>query len=75
MINNKKVCGILQETVTKEKHKYLVVGIGINIIKNPSIKNYPTTNLTELVGKKIDYKLVASLIRSMFEKNLLRYYK
>ena len=75
LINNKKISGILQETITKNNDKYLVVGIGINIIKSPNIKNYPTTNLLELVGKKIDYRLFANLLKSIFEKNILKYYK
>jgi len=75
LINNKKISGILQETITINDNKYLIVGIGVNIIKSPNVKNYPTTNLFELVGKKIDYKLIANLLRSIFEKNILKYYK
>jgi BirA family biotin operon repressor/biotin-[acetyl-CoA-carboxylase] ligase len=75
LINGKKISGILQETITKNNHKYLIVGIGINIIKSPNIRNYPTTNLLELIGKKIDYKLAVNLLRSIFEKNLLKYCK
>ena len=75
LINNKKISGILQETITINDHRYLIVGIGINIVKSPNIKNYPTTNLFELVGKKIDYKLMTNLLRSIFERNILKYYK
>jgi len=75
LINNKKISGILQETITINDHSYLIVGIGINIVKSPNIKNYPTTNLFELVGKKIDYKLMTNLLRSIFERNILKYYK
>ena len=35
LINEKKICGILQETVTKLNKKYLIVGIGINLIRSP----------------------------------------
>ena len=42
LIDKKKVCGILQETISKFDIKYLIVGIGVNLIKNPNIKNYPT---------------------------------
>ena len=52
MINKKKICGILQEKLVKLNKKYLIVGIGINLIKSPLIKNYPTTNLYELLIKK-----------------------
>ena len=75
LINGKKISGILQETMINKNHKFLIVGIGINIVKSPNIKNYPTTNLLEVVGKKIDYNLIANLLRSIFEKNILKYYK
>ena len=73
LINGKKISGILQETMINKNHKFLIVGIGINIVKSPNIKNYPTTNLLEVMGKKIDYNLIANLLRSIFEKNILRY--
>ncbi len=38
-VNNKKICGILQEVITKKKNKYLIVGIGINLVTNPKKKN------------------------------------
>ena len=75
LINNKKISGILQESITINDYRYLIIGIGINIIKSPNIRNYPTTNLFELLGKKIDYKLITNLLRSIFEKNILNYYK
>ena len=34
LINRKKICGILQEKVNKFDKKFLIVGIGINLIKN-----------------------------------------
>ena len=39
LIDKKKICGILQETLFKRNKKYLIVGIGINLIKNPNIVN------------------------------------
>ena len=37
LINGKKISGILQETVIKKNHKFLIVGIGVNIVKSPNI--------------------------------------
>jgi len=53
LIDKKKICGILQETLVKLDKKYLIVGVGINLIKSPYIKNYPTTNLFELINERI----------------------
>jgi len=74
LINKKKISGILQETIIKDDKKYLIVGIGINIIKSPNIIKYPTTNLLEIINKKIDYKLMVSQLKSVFEKNLSKYF-
>ncbi len=52
-VNKKKICGILQETIEKNDIKYLIVGIGVNLIWSPKISSYPTTNLYELTEKKI----------------------
>ena len=52
LINKKKISGILQEIIIKDDKKYLIVGIGINIVKSPNINKYPTTNLLEIGGKK-----------------------
>ena len=52
----KKICGILQETLQKTNITYIVVGVGLNLIKNPNINNYPTTNLLELTNKNVKKK-------------------
>ena len=67
LIDKKKICGILQEKISKLNKKYLIVGIGINLIKNPNIKNYPTTNLTELLNKKIPKNSIEKQIKKIFE--------
>ena len=75
MINKKKICGILQETLNKFDQKYLIVGIGINLVKNPNIKNYPTTNLYELINKKVSNYKLENKIRNIFESKLSKLYK
>ena len=67
LINKKKICGILQETIDKLDKKYLIVGIGINLIKSPNINNYPTTNLYNLIKKKISKKKVEMDLKQIFE--------
>jgi len=67
LIKKKKICGILQETIDKLDKKYLIVGIGINLIKSPNINNYPTTNLYDLIKKKISKKKVEMDLKQIFE--------
>ena len=75
LINKKKICGILQETLSKFDKKYLIVGIGINLIQNPNIKNYPTTNLSDLLNKKISKKKIENELKKIFELKLTKLYK
>ena len=75
LINKKKICGILQEKISKLNKKYLIVGIGINLIKNPNLKNYPTTNLSELLSKKVSKNKIEKQIKKIFEIRLTKLYK
>ena len=75
LINKKKICGILQEKISKVNKRYLIVGIGINLIKNPNLKNYPTTNLSELLNKKVSKNKIEKQIKKIFEAKLTKLYK
>ena len=75
LVNGKKISGILQEIIIKNNQRYIIVGVGINIIKSPYIKNYPTTNLFEITGKKINYKTAVKQLKSIFEKNFSKHYR
>jgi BirA family transcriptional regulator, biotin operon repressor / biotin---[acetyl-CoA-carboxylase] ligase len=68
LINNKKISGILQETLSKSGETFIVVGIGINLIKNPIIKNYPATNLLDLTNIKLDSNNVALKLKKIYEQ-------
>ena len=68
LVNKKKICGILQEIKFKNKSKFLIIGIGINLIKSPKIKNYPTTNILKETGFKVKkYNLIKNI-----EKNYIK---
>jgi len=46
LVNRKKICGILQELITSNNRKFLIIGIGINIVSHPNINNeYQATNI------------------------------
>ena len=68
LIKKKKVCGILQEIVYQNCIKYLIVGIGINLISSPLIANYPTTYLNKYSKKKINKLKLINQIKLSFEK-------
>ena len=74
-INDMKISGILQETLSKSGKAFMVVGIGINLIKSPNIKNYPTTNLFDLTNIKITPNKAALMIKKIYEKFIPIFYK
>ena len=75
LIDKKKISGILQEVIFARDKKFLITGIGINIIKNPNIKNYPATNLQEVTKKSISKLSIENKLKQLFEKNLSKLYK
>jgi len=75
LINKKKISGILQEIITRSDKKFLITGIGINVIKNPNIKNYPATNLYRVTGKKINKSELEKNLKLVFENRISKMYK
>ena len=68
-VNRKKICGVLQETITLGNRKFLIIGIGVNIVSNPDINNeYQATNLLVETKKKPKIKEIIDLIISSYEK-------
>ena len=70
LIHKKKFCGILQETFFNNNNKFLIIGIGINVIGCPKLNNYPTTYLNKYTKKRVDKLLIFRSIKQMFEKSL-----
>ena len=67
LLNNKKICGILQETVVHNNSLFLIAGIGINLIKSPKIINYPTTNIFDELGINLSKELIIKHIINEFK--------
>ena len=75
LINKKKISGILQETLTKSNQTFIVIGIGINLIKSPYIVNNPTTNLLELTNIVVNRDDVILRVQKIYEKFIPMFFK
>ena len=68
-VNRKKICGILQELIVSNNRKFLIIGIGVNIISNPEINDeYQATNILRESKKKPKISEIIDLIISSYEK-------
>ena len=68
MINKRKVCGLLQEIITFNDKKFLIIGIGINIVSNPDIKNnYEATNIFIETKTKFEIAEIIELLVASYE--------
>ena len=71
-VNGKKISGILQELITFNNNKFLIIGIGINVVSSPKIiNNYKTTNIFLETRAKPPIKGIFKIIISSYEKLLL----
>ena len=68
LINNMKISGILQEKISKSGKTFIIVGIGLNLVKSPVLKSYSTTNLLDLTGKKITQNNAILKLKKIYEK-------
>ena len=68
-VNRKKICGVLQETIILDNRKFLIIGIGVNIVSNPNInEEYQATNILFETKKVPKIKEMIDLIILSFEK-------
>ena len=72
-LNKKKICGILQETIFYNDNKYIIIGIGINLVKNPIIKNYPITNILRETGIKIPILKLVKVIEKKYKNKIKQF--
>jgi BirA family biotin operon repressor/biotin-[acetyl-CoA-carboxylase] ligase len=75
LINNMKISGILQETLSKSGEVFIIVGVGVNLIKCPIIKNYLTINLFDLTGIKTTPKNAVLKLIKIYETFIPKLHK
>ena len=68
LINKKKISGILQETLFISGKTFIIIGIGINLIKSPNFANYKTTNLLDLTKVRINTNNTILKLIKLYEK-------
>ena len=73
LLNKKKICGILQEIIFFDGNKYIIIGIGINLVKNPIIKNYQITNILSETGIKIPTLKLVKAIEKKYKNKIKQF--
>ena len=76
LLNNKKICGILTESVIQgEKVKYIIIGIGFNVNQNDfnnEIKDIATSLKKEFIDKEyVREEIIVKIynnVKSLFKK-------
>ena len=67
LIDQKKVCGILQEIINHKEKKFMIVGVGINTLASPVIFEPKTTNLSNYSKKRADNNKILKDIKKTYE--------
>ncbi len=67
LIEQKKVCGILQEIINHKEKKFMIVGVGINTLASPVIFEPKTTNLSNYSKKRADNNKILKDIKKTYE--------
>ena len=67
-INDSKIAGIITEIVEKNNTKYIIIGIGINIIESPEISNYKTCCLKDYISSITSEDILLYMIQSYFKE-------
>ena len=73
LINNNKVCGILQETLKIEKKLFLVIGVGVNTIISPKSENIKAISLKESSKAMIKNLDILENLKGEYEKIFFNY--
>ena len=68
LIENKKICGILQEVIEHNNDKFLITGIGINTVHKPHNKKIISTCLNNHTKRIIKNLKIINSIKNIYEK-------
>ena len=68
LIENKKICGILQEVIEYNNKKFLITGIGINTVIAPRGEKFMSTCLSTHAEKIINNLKIIKNIKNSYEK-------
>ena len=68
LIENKKICGILQEVIEFKNDKFLITGVGINTSITPTDKKFTSTCLQEKKKKIIKNLNIIKKLKNAYEK-------
>ena len=71
LYKKEKISGILQEVITYNQKKYLIVCIGVNTNIVPKNKSFSSTSLKNIIDRKIDNKKILKNIKNNYEKFLI----
>mgnify|MGYP001247784053 CR=1 FL=1 len=66
IINNNKIAGIITEIVEKNGIKYIIIGLGINILKSPKLIDYQTCCLKDYTSNIKYENLILDMIEAYF---------
>ena len=70
LIEDKKICGILQEVIEYKNNKFLITGIGINTTTSPVSTKFNSTCLKEHSKKIINNFNIVKKIKNVYENML-----
>ena len=68
LVNNNKIAGIMTEIVKLNEVKYIIIGVGINILSAPKIYGYSTCCLNDYVVNFKYKEILLEMISSYFNE-------
>jgi BirA family biotin operon repressor/biotin-[acetyl-CoA-carboxylase] ligase len=68
LIKDKKLSGILQETVYVKDQKYLIIGVGINTFKHPVKKSFKSTSLSNYAFRPVKNEYLLKDIKKAYDQ-------